>query len=153
LLTPAGSCNLRTSLPQPRDRNACRLARPRFRLIPVRSPLLRKSMSLSSPAGTEMFQFPAFAAFPYGFREGSRGIASRRFRIRASPDQSLPATPRSLSQLCYALHRLLTPKHPPCTLRSLTTLFDSGRGGNSSFRAVAGPRFVQQLWCSLYLLV
>jgi hypothetical protein len=29
-----------------------------------RSPLLTESMSLSFPAGTEMFQFPAFA--PYG---------------------------------------------------------------------------------------
>ncbi len=29
--------------------------------VRVRSPLLTESMSLSSPAGTEMFQFPAFA--------------------------------------------------------------------------------------------
>jgi hypothetical protein len=32
----------------------------RFRLFPFRSPLLRESLLLSSPAGTEMFQFPAF---------------------------------------------------------------------------------------------
>ena len=32
----------------------------RFRLIPFRSPLLRESLLLSFPAGTEMFQFPAF---------------------------------------------------------------------------------------------
>lgn len=31
----------------------------RFRLVPVRSPLLRESRLLSFPAGTEMFQFPA----------------------------------------------------------------------------------------------
>jgi hypothetical protein len=31
----------------------------RFRLIPVRSPLLRESRLISFPAGTEMFQFPA----------------------------------------------------------------------------------------------
>src|SRR5262249_35345576 len=31
----------------------------RFRLFPVRSPLLRESRLLSFPAGTEMFQFPA----------------------------------------------------------------------------------------------
>ncbi len=32
--------------------------RQRFRLFPFRSPLLRESMSLSFPPGTEMFQFP-----------------------------------------------------------------------------------------------
>ena len=30
----------------------------RFRLIPLRSPLLRESLLLSVPRGTEMFQFP-----------------------------------------------------------------------------------------------
>src|SRR3954467_15821655 len=34
---------------------------PRFRLVPVRSPLLRESLLLSLPPGTEMFQFPGFA--------------------------------------------------------------------------------------------
>ena len=33
----------------------------RFRLFPVRSPLLRESIFLSLPEGTEMFQFPSFA--------------------------------------------------------------------------------------------
>ncbi len=42
----------------------------RFRLVPVRSPLLRQSRLLSPPRGTEMFQFPPFAAGPYGFRAG-----------------------------------------------------------------------------------
>ena len=32
----------------------------RFGLIPFRSPLLRESLLLSFPAGTEMFQFPQF---------------------------------------------------------------------------------------------
>ena len=31
-------------------------------LFPVRSPLLRESRLISFPAGTEMFQFPAFAS-------------------------------------------------------------------------------------------
>lgn len=31
------------------------------------------------------------------------------------------AAPRSLTQPSHVLHRLPTPKHPPCTLRSLTT--------------------------------
>ncbi len=32
----------------------------RFRLFPFRSPLLRESLLLSSPQGTQMFQFPWF---------------------------------------------------------------------------------------------
>jgi hypothetical protein len=34
----------------------------RFRLFPVRSPLLGESRLLSLPTGTEMFQFPALAS-------------------------------------------------------------------------------------------
>ncbi len=36
------------------------IAPARFRLFPFRSPLLRESLLLSSPRGTEMFQFPRF---------------------------------------------------------------------------------------------
>ena len=34
----------------------------RFRLIPLRSPLLRESRLISLPSGTEMFHFPEFAS-------------------------------------------------------------------------------------------
>src|ERR687898_1897425 len=43
---------------RPRVRNACTLARIRFRLFPFRSPLLGESRLISFPRGTEMFQFP-----------------------------------------------------------------------------------------------
>ena len=33
-----------------------------FGLFPVRSPLLRESLLFSFPAGTKMFQFPAYAS-------------------------------------------------------------------------------------------
>ena len=39
----------------------------RFGLFPFRSPLLRKSRFLSLPEGTEMFQFPSFPPYRYGF--------------------------------------------------------------------------------------
>jgi hypothetical protein len=39
----------------------------RFGLVRVRSPLLTESRLLSSPGGTEMFQFPPFALRAYGF--------------------------------------------------------------------------------------
>ena len=69
--------------------------RSRFRLFPVRSPLLRESMFLSLPAGTKMFQFPAFAptlSWSMAFNHGGSPI-------RTSPDQFLFADPRSFSQL------------------------------------------------------
>ena len=40
---------------RPRDPGRCPV---RFGLVPVRSPLLRESRLISSPPGTEMFQFP-----------------------------------------------------------------------------------------------
>ena len=95
------------------------MTRRRFGLVPVRSPLLGESMFLSVPAGTEMFQFPAF---PPAFA-GSE-IALGRF-----PDLGHPriiaclAAPRGLSQPSHVLLRLWTPRHPPYTLCSLTTLF------------------------------
>ena len=72
----------------------------RFRLVPVRSPLLRESRLLSSPPGTEMFQFPGF---PRAFRD--------RRSLGSSPG------------LIAAFHAriLMTPRHPPRALRSLTT--------------------------------
>ena len=46
----------------PRNATPGSLARCRFRLFPVRSPLLGESLVLSLPRGTEMFQFPRFAS-------------------------------------------------------------------------------------------
>ena len=44
------------------------------------------------------------------------------FPIRRSPDQSLlDSSPRHIAAY-HVLHRLSTPRHPPCTLSSLTTL-------------------------------
>ena len=72
----------------------------RFGLVPVRSPLLRESRLISFPPGTEMFQFPG---------------SPRAFRDR----RSLGSSPG----LFAAFHAriLMTPRHPPRALRSLTT--------------------------------
>jgi hypothetical protein len=51
-VTPRRSCNLTRLAPQPQLCNACRLTHNRFRLFPVRSPLLRKSRLLSVPRVT-----------------------------------------------------------------------------------------------------
>jgi hypothetical protein len=42
----------------------------RFRLFPVRSPLLGESRLISFPQGTEMFQFPCLPSRAYGFSAG-----------------------------------------------------------------------------------
>ena len=85
---------------------------PRFGLFPVRSPLLRKSIFLSSPAVTEMFQFTAFAAMHLWIQ----CMPVRESRDRHSFDNS-----PELFAVFHALLRLLTPRHPPCALSSLTT--------------------------------
>ena len=38
-------------------------------MFPFRSPLLRESLLISFPSGTEMFQFPEFASSTYEFSE------------------------------------------------------------------------------------
>ncbi len=44
--------------------------------------------------------------------------------IRRSPDHSLFGDSPELIAACHVLHRLRTPRHPPCTLRSLTTFMN-----------------------------
>ena len=72
----------------------------RFGLVPVRSPLLRESRLISFPPGTEMFQFP-----------GLLGYSRLDARWAAPLDLSQPSTP----------DLLMTPRHSPRALRSLTT--------------------------------
>ena len=59
-VTPCQPGRTGQAVPLPPARNARRLSHAtRFSLIPFRSPLLRESLLLSLPAGTEMFHFPA----------------------------------------------------------------------------------------------
>ena len=99
------------------------LRRRRFGLVPFRSPLLGESLLLSSPGGTEMFQFPPFA--PRMSRGG--GIAAAGLPhsdIRGSRD--ICSSPR-LFAACRVLLRLREPRHPPCALvRSVFSFPDSG---------------------------
>ncbi len=94
------------------------LAPDRFRLFPFRSPLLRESMSLSFPPGTEMFHFPGCRL--HGVLGQSPSpmddplLSGPGFPIRASRDHSLSAAPPGLSQLttpfiaspCRGIHLL-----------------------------------------------
>jgi len=109
-LTPRSRCPGSEHAPRHRRRNAGRLERAaRFRLFPVRSPLLRESRLLSLPPGTEMFQFPGFASAC----ADQRAHALRGCPIRRSRDHGLYAAPPGLSQLttsfiafsCLGIHR------------------------------------------------
>ena len=67
----------------------------RFGLFRVRSPLLAESQLFSLPAGTKMFQFPAFALLT----EKYLVFNQVGYPIRKCPDQRLFAPTRTLSQL------------------------------------------------------
>ena len=92
---------------------------PRFGLFPFRSPLLRESLSISFPPGTEMFHFPGFATqyalpilliggLPHSDISGSKHASCSPKRFVGS----------------YVLRRLLVPRHPPC---ALTIFFSMAR--------------------------
>ena len=72
--------------------------RTRFGLFPVRSPLLGESLLFSSPTGTKMFQFPAFAST----LPADDGPSGRRVVPFGNPRIKgyllLPAAYRSLSR-------------------------------------------------------
>ena len=84
----------------------------RFRLGPVRSPLLRPSRLISLPRGTEMFQFPRFALV----RKRVTGFTSSRVapfgHLGISACVPLPRAYRSLPR----------PSSPPCAQASPTCL-------------------------------
>ena len=93
---------------------------PRFGLLRVRSPLLAESLLFSLPAGTEMFQFPAFApasagdgiapaGFPHSEIRASTGIcpltrlfAAYHVLLRLREPQASPVRPYLLSFLFFA---------------------------------------------------
>ena len=76
----------------------------------------RKTLLMSFPPGTEMFQFPGFASHGYGF--------TARYSLRSGlPHSDIPGstgarTSPGLIAACHVLHRLSTPRHPPDALPS-----------------------------------
>ena len=57
---------------------------------------------------------------------GAAGLPTAGFPIRKSQDQSSFDSSPGLIAAYRVLHRLITPRHPPCTLRNLIT-FAAGR--------------------------
>jgi hypothetical protein len=99
LVTVAGSDTIRTRALRPPACNACPLTHARFRLFPVRSPLLGESRLISFPRGTEMCQFPRLPSSAYVFsteRRRTTGVGFTHSEIRGSmPVQRLTAAYRS----------------------------------------------------------
>ena len=72
----------------------------RFRLFPLRSPLLRESRLISFPSGTEMFHFPELASCKLYIHLRTTGHDSRRVSPFRNPRiKGCLAPPRGLSQL------------------------------------------------------
>ena len=94
----------------------------RFGLFPFRSPLLGESRLISSPRGTEMFQFPRFASLSGCIAFDYAGCPIRESAVR-KPVSSLP----QLIAAYHALHRLPSPRHPPHALSSLIAGMNSLR--------------------------
>ena len=92
-----------------------------FGLFPFRSPLLRKSIFLSLPPVTKMFQFTGLLLHSYVFT-----MQYLRITIGEFPHSEIPGSkhtycsPKHIA-VCRVLHRLLLPRHPPYALTNLTT--------------------------------
>jgi hypothetical protein len=97
----------------------------RFRLVPVRSPLLGESLLFSFPEGTEMFHFPSFASSGYVLFLTMGGMNLLGFPHSEIPgSRPVSGSPRLFAAI-HVLHRLPTPRHPSYALRSLTTTVSS----------------------------
>ena len=117
-VTPWGVRGLPRPCPATPTRQRPRAFAPRrFRLLPVRSPLLGESRLISFPPGTEMFHFPGYRT---AFR---RRVASRlpRFPHSGIPGSTPACGSPGLIAACHALHRLPPPRHPPCALSTFTS--------------------------------
>ena len=110
-----------------------------FRLFRFRSPLLTESLLISSPPGTEMFQFPGFAS---PAETGDDCVLPQPgFPIRKSPDQSLFSGSPKLIAAYRVLLRLSAPRHPPFALSSLTIPFQQGNRFKPKSRFLDLPLF------------
>ena len=70
-----------------------------FRLFPFRSPLLRESLLISLPPGTEMFQFSGFASNRLCIQRLMTGLSTRRVSPFGHPRiRACLAAPRGFSQ-------------------------------------------------------
>ena len=92
----------------------------RFRLFRVRSPLLAESLLFSLPRGTEMVHFPPFASSELCVHSVIAGYCPAGLpHSDISGSKPVCGSPK-LFAAYRVLLRLSAPRHPPCTLSSLT---------------------------------
>ena len=92
----------------------------RFGLLRFRSPLLTESITLSSPPGTKMFQFPG--CIPAGANAGRwPPVKAAGFPHSEIGGSKLTSSSPPLIAGSRVLHRLLVPRHPLCALINLTS--------------------------------
>ena len=103
-----------TTVSQPRCSNALMLTLHRFRLFPVRSPLLGESRLISFPPATEMFQFTGLSD-PYG----QQVIPARLPDSEICGSKPVSDSPQLFAAV-HVLLRLSMPRHSPRALSSLT---------------------------------
>ena len=93
------------------------ITRTRFSLIRYRSPLHTESQLFSSPAGTEMFHFPAYTPTQAMYSPaGHTTQLVRGFPIRTSSDQRFVGNSPRHNAASHVLHRPSMPRHPPYAL-------------------------------------
>ena len=103
----------------PRAATAGALTRRGFRLFPFRSPLLRESLLLSFPPGTEMFQFPGYPPPGYVLARRWQDMTPARFPDSDTPGSKLACSSPRHFAAGRVLHGLSLPRHPPRALISL----------------------------------
>ena len=84
--------------------------------------------SFSVPLGTEMFHFPRCRSLPPIEFSGRSCSMTRTGLPHSETSGSKPVcgSPEHIAAY-HVLHRLLTPSHPPQTLRSLTFVFSRAK--------------------------
>ena len=107
--------------------STCKVLQPQFEnwfgLFPFRSPLLRKSIFLSLPPVTKMFQFAGLNLRTYEFSTQYLRITTSGFpHSEISGSKFTYNSPKHIV-VCHVLHQLLVPRHPPGALSNLITIF------------------------------
>ena len=86
---------------------------PGFGLFRFRSPLLTESLRFLFLGLLRCFTSPRLASLDYSFIQRYLVLDQMGCPIRKSAGQSLLNGSPQLIAICYVLHRLLAPRHPP----------------------------------------
>ncbi len=143
-LTPAPPCKEVTPRPTtPIEQRLQAVALDRFGLVRVRSPLLTESLDCFLFLGVlRWFTSPRWRSRSYVFAPERRGMTPAGFSHSEIPGSKPVCGSPRLIAAGHVLHRLSAPRHPPCTLRSLTIVKSCTLETSTlRFRCTAYPRY------------